>query len=252
MSSSLDEQAVVSPRGVARTFFAITTVVFLASVFATIRLGQEMSGAMPMPGGWSMSMAWMRMPGQTWATAAMSFVWMWLLMMVAMMLPAITPALWKQHRFPAFVAAGYFAVWTLIGAALYPIGVLVALAEMRSETLARSVPLTTAIVVLAAGSVQLLPWKARQLDCCQMCDVQEDRRGAWKYGVRSGVRCALCCSGFMAAFVVLGVMSLGAMAAAAAAITVERIAARPAAITRALGAAMLLLGAALAVRAILH
>jgi hypothetical protein len=23
-------------------------------------------GEMPMPGGWTMSMAWMRMPGQTW------------------------------------------------------------------------------------------------------------------------------------------------------------------------------------------
>jgi hypothetical protein len=26
-------------------------------------------GEMPMPGGWTMSMAWMRMPGQTWPGA---------------------------------------------------------------------------------------------------------------------------------------------------------------------------------------
>ena len=41
---------------------------------------------MPMPGGWTMSMTWMRVPGQTWAGAA-SFLAMWIAMMVAMMLP---------------------------------------------------------------------------------------------------------------------------------------------------------------------
>jgi predicted metal-binding membrane protein len=35
-----------------------------------------------------MSMAWMRMPGQTWPGAAASFVGMWVVMMVAMMLPS--------------------------------------------------------------------------------------------------------------------------------------------------------------------
>jgi hypothetical protein len=29
-------------------------------------------GEMAMPGGWTMSTAWMRMPGQTWAGAAAS------------------------------------------------------------------------------------------------------------------------------------------------------------------------------------
>jgi hypothetical protein len=34
-------------------------------------------GEMPTPGGWTMSMAWMRMPGQTWPGAAASFLGMW-------------------------------------------------------------------------------------------------------------------------------------------------------------------------------
>ena len=46
-----------------------------------------------MPGGWSMSMAWMRMPGQTWPGAAASFLAMWAVMMVAMMLPSLVPML---------------------------------------------------------------------------------------------------------------------------------------------------------------
>jgi len=30
-----------------------------------------------MPGGWTMSMAWVRMPGQSWPVAAASFLGMW-------------------------------------------------------------------------------------------------------------------------------------------------------------------------------
>jgi predicted metal-binding membrane protein len=50
-------------------------------------------GGMPMPGGWTMSMAWMRMPDKTWAGAAASFVGMWAVMMAAMMLPFLAPML---------------------------------------------------------------------------------------------------------------------------------------------------------------
>jgi len=44
---------------------------------------------MTMPGGWMMSMAWMRLPGQSWPGAAASFLGMWIVMMVAMMLPSL-------------------------------------------------------------------------------------------------------------------------------------------------------------------
>ena len=54
-------------------------------------------GGMPMPGGWTMSMTWMRMPGQTWPGAAASFLGMWIVMMVAMMLPALVPML-RRYR----------------------------------------------------------------------------------------------------------------------------------------------------------
>ena len=39
---------------------------------------------MAMPGGWTMSLVWMPMPGQTWAGTGGRFVAMWLVMMVAM------------------------------------------------------------------------------------------------------------------------------------------------------------------------
>jgi predicted metal-binding membrane protein len=55
---------------------------------------------MEMPGGWTISMMWMRMPGQTWAASATSFLLMWLAMMVAMMLPSALPTFLKTKRAP--------------------------------------------------------------------------------------------------------------------------------------------------------
>jgi hypothetical protein len=62
-------------------FFGVSALLFAVSAALTIVWCASMSamGGMPMPGGWTMSMAWMRMPGQTWPGAAASFVGMWVL-----------------------------------------------------------------------------------------------------------------------------------------------------------------------------
>ncbi len=46
----------------------VAALVFVASAAVTIAWCGSMSGmrGMDMPGGWVMSMAWMRMPGQGW------------------------------------------------------------------------------------------------------------------------------------------------------------------------------------------
>src|SRR4051812_6968849 len=114
-----------------QAFLGVSALLFAASATVTIVWGASMSamGAMPMPGGWTMSMAWMRMPGQTWPGAAASFLGMWVVMMVAMMLPSLIPMLRRYRdavtaigtgptglgRLTALVAAGYFAVWTAFG-----------------------------------------------------------------------------------------------------------------------------------------
>jgi predicted metal-binding membrane protein len=113
-------------------------------------------GGMPMPGGWTMSMAWMRMPGQTWFGAAVSFLGMWLVMMVAMMLPSLIPMLWRYRhavrrtgetrlgRLTALAGVGYFFVWTVFGMVAFPLGVTLAAIEMRQPALARAVPIASA------------------------------------------------------------------------------------------------------------
>ena len=67
-----------SERASRHAFFGVSTLLFAASAAVTIVWCASMSamGEMPMPGGWTMSMAWMRMPGQTWPGAAASFLGM--------------------------------------------------------------------------------------------------------------------------------------------------------------------------------
>src|SRR5262249_7145813 len=73
-------------RATERTLFGVSALLFAASTAGTIVWCASMAtmGDMPMPGGWTMSMAWMRMPGQTWPGAAASFLGMWVVMMLAM------------------------------------------------------------------------------------------------------------------------------------------------------------------------
>src|SRR6516165_9555311 len=118
-------------------FWGVWALLFAASVAATIAWCGSMSAmaGMPMPGGWMMSMAWMRMPGPSWAAAGASFLGMWVVMMVAMMLPSLLPMLRRYReavggaatpglgRLTAIVGLGYFAVWTLFGVAAFPVGV---------------------------------------------------------------------------------------------------------------------------------
>jgi predicted metal-binding membrane protein len=226
-----------------------------------------MAGGMPMPGGWTMSMAWMRMPGQSWPGAAASFLGMWVVMMVAMMTPSLVPMLSSYRRsvrgphrvrlggLTALAGAGYFLVWAAFGTAAYPLGVALGAAEMRWPALARLVPVATGVTLLLAGCAQLTAWKARQLGLCREAPCcrpvrRPDARAAFRHGLHLGVHCSRCCSGLMAVLLVTGVMDLGAMAVVAAAITVERLAPRPERAARAAGVVLVAAGAVVIARAV--
>src|SRR2546428_13780704 len=92
-------------------FIAVCVLAFVAGVSATVYFGRSMCCEMVMPGGWTMSMMWMRMRGQTWFGSAISFLLMWLGMMVDMMMPPAMPTVPKTPRpwaTPCSMAAGYF------------------------------------------------------------------------------------------------------------------------------------------------
>ncbi len=252
----------ISPRMVSeRAFFGVSALLFAASVALTITWCVSMSalGGMPMPGGWTMSMAWMRMPGQTWPGAAASFLGMWVVMMVAMMLPSLVPTLWRYSQaglgqLTTLVGVAYFVVWTVFGIAAFPLGVALAAVEMQQPALARAVPVAVGLVVLIAGSLQFTTWKVRHLARCREAPgrsrtLPADAGTAWRHGLRLGLHCGQCCAGLTAILLVIGVMDLRVMAVVAAAITVERLAPAGEGVARAIGAAVVGAGLFLIARA---
>jgi predicted metal-binding membrane protein len=299
-----------------KAFFGVSALLFAASAAVTIVWCASMStmAGMPMPGGWTMSMAWMRMPGQTWPGAAASFLGMWVVMMVAMMMPSLVPMLWRYRQavgrtgavgaqgiageasvvggpgaageprvviepsvvrepfaaggpgvahvtsgmrlgwLTALAGAGYFAVWSAVGIAAFPLGIAVAGIEMRQPAVARAVPIMVGVVVLVAGALQFTAWKTRHLACCRV--LPESRRAlpadagtAWRHGLRLGLHCAYCCAGLMAVLLVIGIMDLRAMAIVMAAITVERLAPGGGRVARVIGGVLVLAGLVLVARA---
>jgi predicted metal-binding membrane protein len=252
------------------SFLIVSALLFVASAALTILWcspASAMSGcAAHAPGDGTMGMAFMRMPGQTWPGAAASFTGMWVVMMVAMMLPSLVPMLWRHRetvagtgatrlgRLTALVGAGYFFVWAVVGIAVFPVGVALAAIEMQQPAAARAVPIAAGVVVLMAGALQFSAWKARQLACCR----EVRGRGnvlpagactAWRHGVRLGIHCAYCCANLMAILLVVGVMDLRAMAVVMAAVTVERLAPAGERVPRAIGAIIVGAGALVVARA---
>ncbi len=90
----------ISERPSQQAFLGVSVLLFAASAALTSVWCKSMSamGAMSMVSGWTMSMAWMRMPGQTWPRAAALFLGMWVVMMVAMMLPSLIPMLSRYRK----------------------------------------------------------------------------------------------------------------------------------------------------------
>jgi predicted metal-binding membrane protein len=254
-----------------RSFFVGSALLFVASTVGTVVWCASMAtmGGMAMAGGWTMSMAWMRMPGQSWLGAAATFVGMWVVMMVAMMLPALVPMLRRYRaavgaagerrlgRRTALVGAGYFVAWTLFGVAVFPLGVALATAAMELPALARAVPIAIGAVVLIAGALQFSAWKAKQLACCRdgparISTQPTSAAAAWRHGLRLGVHCIACCLGPTAILLVLGVMDLRAMAGVTVVITLERLAPAGERVARALGAVVVAAGLFLMAQAALE
>jgi predicted metal-binding membrane protein len=283
----------VSYRPSEPAFVGACALLLAASTTLTVVWCASMSTmGMPMPGGWTMSMAWMRAPGQTWLGAAASFLGMWVAMMVAMMLPSLIPMLGRYRKavdrtgvtrlgtLTAIVGVGYFFVWTLLGMAVFPLGVTFAAVEMQQPTLARAVPLAVGMVVLIAGALQFSPCKARHLTSCRDASafararvtassgetprkrpsapdsgsgrgrtLSADARTAWQHGLRLGLHCSVCCAGPMAILLVMGLMDLRVMALVAAVITAERLAPAGERVARAIGAIVVGAGLFLIARA---
>ncbi len=247
----------------------IAAIATAAAWYYTIQSANTMSSTMPMPGGWSMSMAWMSMGNQSLFAHAMMFLVMWAIMMIAMMLPSVMPAVLLHRRLietrlgrgdasagsQFLLLAGYFTVWTAFGAVSYAIGMTVAASAMRSVRVSLLIPAATGGALVAAGFYQLTKWKQICLRHCrsplEFFMRHEIRRPAdsWRFGVHHGAYCALCCWGLMLIQLVLGVMSVPLMAVVALVILLEKQWRHGAVLARVVGVASFVAGIFLVLRA---
>ena len=145
-----------------------------------------------------------------------SFLWLWIAMSAAMMLPAVVPAVSLAERVgrsgTAFVG-GYFAVWAVTGVAAFE----------ATRVLMSAGRGLAAGAIAAAAVYQLSPLKDACLRRCRSPLGLLLRRGALGAGLEHGVLCLGCCWALMLALLALGAGSLLWMAAVAAAIFVEKV-----------------------------
>ena len=252
-----------------RSSIIIAAIVTIAAWIYTIQTAGSMSSSMPMPGGWSMSMAWMSMGHQSALAHASMFLVMWAVMMIAMMLPSVMPAVLLHRRLvqsriergdraeasQVLLLAGYFSIWVAFGAVAYAIGMSLAAAAMRSVRVSVLVPVATGAALAAAGVYQLTQWKQLCLRHCRspldFFARHEIRHAAdsWRFGVHHGAYCAGCCWGLMVIQLSLGVMSVPLMALVALIILLEKQWRHGEALARVVGGASLAGGIFLALRA---
>jgi len=230
-------------------FIAVCVVAFIASVAATVYFCRSMCCQMEMPGDWTMSMMWMRMPGQTWLASATSFLLMWLSMMVAMMLPSALPTFLKTRRAPvslSVMATGYFAVWLATGTGIYALGVAFAAAAMRWEVFSRAVPVLSGASLIAAGAFQFTSWKTTGLLRCRSpfgcASVCPERETNFRLGCKQGMACCLCCAAPTMILVVLGMMNPFVIIGVAIIISAEKVLPRPAIVVRLVGIVAIIAG----------
>jgi predicted metal-binding membrane protein len=179
-----------------------------------------------MPAHLGMTMA---MPeAAPWSFAQVAgLVVMWIIMMIAMMLPSVTPVillfanLSRRRRVQGVLAApvavfvaGYLLAWTAF-AVLAALGQsLLHSAALLSPVMASRSPLLGGGLLMLAGVYQWLPLKGACLSHCRSplgfftSEWREGAGGALVMGFRHGSYCVGCCWALMALLFVAGVMNL--------------------------------------------
>jgi len=173
---------------------------------------------------------------------------MWLVMMVAMMLPSATPALLGGAKALPFAAA-YLAVWSGFAVVATLVQYALDSRDLISDAMAVRGDTQAALVILAAGLYQLSPWKQACLrNCASLAGSEVRDAGALesaRLGLRYGAYCLGCCWALMALLFVSGLMNLFWVAAIALWLTAEKLFPFGGHVARVAGAALTAWGATL-------
>lgn len=184
------------------------------------------------------------------AMALPLFMVTWLVMMVAMMFPAIMPVVMIVHRWSTsrglrsqitvpFVS-GYLLVWGSAGLAAYGLLTFLESNLVRGPSLVR----LGGALIITAGIYQLTPLKDICLRQCRSPlsllmqharTLQSGMTGRLRVGAAHGAYCLGCCWALMTVLVLIGMMNLAWMAAVAAVILAEKVLTSGTGFSRALG-----------------
>jgi predicted metal-binding membrane protein len=177
-------------------------------------------------------------PDWTLDYAAMTFL-MWVVMMIAMMLPSTAPMViavetiartrGRPPSLPWIFLAGYIAVWSGFSAGATAVQWMFhRLAVLAPMDLAVT-PVLGGVLLTAAGVYQWMPYKQSCLQRCSplaflLQEWREGPAGAFLMGLRHGAFCVGCCAALMLLLFVAGVMNLLWIATLAAVVLVEKLA----------------------------
>jgi predicted metal-binding membrane protein len=164
------------------------------------------------------------------------FVGVWVVMMAAMMFPALAPTTALYARMtrqrgldrPLLFAAGYLLVWGAAGLVAYALFAAGRSAVGGALAWHAGGRWFAGAILAAAALYELTPAKDICLGKCRsplgflLGSWRDGRRGALEMGARHAAWCLGCCWALMAGLFALGVMSLTWMAVIAALITVEK------------------------------
>jgi predicted metal-binding membrane protein len=212
---------------------------------------------------WVGVMSLAEMPMASWGAAdALAFLGAWGVMMAAMMLPSATPmiALYAAIRrnaasgAPAEISTALFVLVYLVIWLAFGIPVYLASAAISAQTdLADWLPSLLALVLIAAGAYQLTPLKYACLRACRnplsflLARSRGGYRGMLGLAAEHAAYCVGCCWGLMVVLVAAGAMALQWVLLIAAVVFVEKLLPRGEWTARLVGAALILLGVAVAV-----
>lgn len=179
--------------------------------------------AMPMTAAWTL---------RDWAVMTT----MWIVMMIGMMLPSVSPMIVAYRGFnagrrstPAFLL-GYSIVWSAFAVVAAAVQWLLHGLRLVTPVGVTSSPRLAGGLLIAAGIYQFTPLKRACLRSCRtplaflMTEWREGRRGGVLMGLRHGAFCVGCCWALMALLFVLGVMNLAWIAVLALIVLIEKVA----------------------------
>lgn len=228
----------------------------LATLLATAALAWAATGALVVG---TTAMGAPGMPA-TMGLAAPAFLGVWVLMMAAMMLPAVAPvaALYlriittrRAVRTGAFVA-GYLLVWAAAGVPAYALAWGAGRLAAGQPRLAQVLAAATFVVVAV---YQVTPLKDVCLRSCRSplglflhYAGLTGRLRDLRVGVRHGLYCLGCCWALFVALMAVGLMNLLAMATLSVVVALEKLWGHGVGVSRAVAVGALAVAVLLAVR----